>query len=731
MKRIYLLMCLSLLSLSTAYSQTFSTWGVSSNGFMYDTLANYGDPHPFTFSGLQSGAIGNGHIIVYYEGDFGDPAEFIDVSHDPSLTFIGSSNSYASEMDCDIEDSTSIPFDATQLATWVVAGELTLQFDPTMDVDFFCTTNRIRVRLEYDYCTFGTPLAYAALSLPTAGICPTETVQLSGFGTPAGGTYSGAYVSGTQFNATGLTSGNYPITYTYTDGIGCVTTATKSIKVLSTPGDQNYLVCEGSDSPILGNGLSQYAYATDLGFTSILDTSDAFVYGPIIQSPTTIYYAKYSQNDWFTLDTVTADNSVIDDEDAYAGDDRGGMAITDSTVYLVGDDNTVRYDLDLTNPVSLPVTDGLFSDLSERKLWSFYNSLTEDLLNNDFSSTFTIDALIALDADLNPLTEVVPLSQPIYIESYNSNANIVLAGYGKVGLYNAYDTHMYVIDINSGEVSDLGMKNLVAYWSENWASWGTLGFDGSDYIAYFRSDFSSNIVANNLTTDNEIEVSNFTDVNDMASFVYHPDLNRLYFHYEGSGQFGGSSETIGYIDATASIIEQPNGTIGCASPIEFTFNSIDLGADVTTCEETAPYVIEAGSGYSSYTWNGVNNNWNVFPAMTSGDYIVEVVDEINCVLVDTITVTFESCAGLDELASTTPSIYPVPNNGAFEIAFPSATDISLVSIFDMNGKTVWSKNYNEFVSNLTINAENLINGVYFVHIVSAENSARISMVVVK
>ena len=35
----------------------------------------------------------------------------------------------------------------------------------------------------------------------------------------------------------------------------------------------------------------------------------------------------------------------------------------------------------------------------------------------------------------------------------------------------------------------------------------------------------------------------------MASFTVSLSRNRWYFHYEGSGQFGGTSETLGYADA--------------------------------------------------------------------------------------------------------------------------------------------------------------------------------------
>ena len=54
-------------------------------------------------------------------------------------------------------------------------------------------------------------------------------------GAPAGGTYSGAGVSGGQFNATVAGVGTRTITYTYTDGVGCSGTATQSITVLPIP----------------------------------------------------------------------------------------------------------------------------------------------------------------------------------------------------------------------------------------------------------------------------------------------------------------------------------------------------------------------------------------------------------------------------------------------------------------------------------------------------------------
>jgi hypothetical protein len=60
---------------------------------------------------------------------------------------------------------------------------------------------------------------------------PAQTFPLN-TGTPTGGSYSGTGVFGTTFDASGLSEGDYVITYTYTDGEGCTSSATASVNVV-------------------------------------------------------------------------------------------------------------------------------------------------------------------------------------------------------------------------------------------------------------------------------------------------------------------------------------------------------------------------------------------------------------------------------------------------------------------------------------------------------------------
>jgi photosystem II stability/assembly factor-like uncharacterized protein len=64
--------------------------------------------------------------------------------------------------------------------------------------------------------------------------CPiTPTVTLTGV--PAGGTFSGVGVTGNTFDPVATGSGTFTITYTYTDGNGCISDTTHSTNVLGAP----------------------------------------------------------------------------------------------------------------------------------------------------------------------------------------------------------------------------------------------------------------------------------------------------------------------------------------------------------------------------------------------------------------------------------------------------------------------------------------------------------------
>ena len=90
------------------------------------------------------------------------------------------------------------------------------------------------VNVKTDYITV---YALPTVTFPgtlTAQCVSSTTYTLTG-GTPSGGTYSGAGVSGTNFDASIAGTGTHTITYTYSDGNGCVSSATNTIDVNALP----------------------------------------------------------------------------------------------------------------------------------------------------------------------------------------------------------------------------------------------------------------------------------------------------------------------------------------------------------------------------------------------------------------------------------------------------------------------------------------------------------------
>lgn len=726
MKTIYVLLFSIVCTLANgSFAQTYSGWGTAdANGTAYDTIVQYQDTLKFTFAAMPLGAYGNARLVVYFEGDFGDNGEFLNVYDQTVTTLIGATIN-GTQGDCAPEDSTLVSFPGMNLDVWQTAGSWSVAIVPTNNVDLFCTTQRVRVRLEYDYCAAGTPVQFASIVSDTNYVCNHNTANFTVL--PAGGTLSGPGVSGLTFNPSGLPSGVYTFTYTGTDAIGCTTSANTTIKIGASPGAQAYLVCEGGNSPVLGGPNAEYIYSYDFDHTMPIDTAIAYIYGPVTQSPDVIYASRFARTGTFIIDTITNDNLVLIDHDLLTGDDRGGIALTDSSVYIVGDNATARYDLDLLAAgVSLPIRDGLFTDLSLRKLWTVYNTTTLTL-PSAFSGPYTVNALAEFDADLALTGTNIPLSQSIPMGA-GPNQSAIFSGYGKLGLYTG--NNFYVVDMTSGNVDSIGQFTLDLYGSENWVDWGNLGFDGSDYIAYYRDGNFEEIVSHNLSTNSVTPVSQLPGFSDMATFSYHPGNDRLYFHYEGSGNYGGSSETFGFVDATATIINNPGGSpVGCPAEIEFTFNTLDLGADTSLCPGNIPYIIEPGLGYSSYTWNGVNNNWNVYPVVSAETVIAEVVDASNCILIDTIMVTFDNCVGIDELALDAYSIYPNPNNGTFNVQFGTSVEGVSINVIDVNGRICHTESFNGTIINAKIETSKLQKGMYFVSVTTNNTTTQKSIVV--
>jgi len=121
-------------------------------------------------------------------------------------------------------------------------------------------------------CTYTTTRNIVVNPLPVVSINPQANLCLNGVpvvlvGNPAGGTFSGTGVSGSNFNPTTAGVGTHTVTYTYTDGNGCTNSTTRNITVIALPTASTVgatSVCQNAASPNItftgANGTRPYIF---------------------------------------------------------------------------------------------------------------------------------------------------------------------------------------------------------------------------------------------------------------------------------------------------------------------------------------------------------------------------------------------------------------------------------------------------------------------------------------
>lgn len=677
-----------------------------------------GQTFTHTVTNIPSGLWGVATLVVFYDGDFGDNTEYLEV-FDIHNNLIGRGGPNRWFSDCGGRDSFEVQILADSIVAWTQSGSCDFVIRTSNDVDDFCADQYTQVKLIVNYCSFGVPDPARFTNIFNE-LCPLDNkVELSGL--PAGGVFSGQGVVGDFFYPNLVTPGtSVKVSYKVTDAIGCETTANVFVNVKKNPRVESTYACPNTSPEITINKAGTYMWALDKSMTPIIDSGQTVVFDPIATSTSYYVAERFDKVSFFNVQ-LDSNNAAVVDHSLYSGDDRGGIAVTQDYIFVVGDNNTVRANAsDLSNMVSLPIQDALFSDLHTGELFSLWSSVSARE-PNDNDAYVLVDAIRGLDTNMNFTNEIAPISIPFMVDYYS----LILAGKGFVGVLSGDNNNMYVINLRDYTVQNLGHHpGLNYYGSENWADWGVLEFDGVNFYALYR-DASLGLTRYDFANATKSSAATFDQaISDLSSFTVSPWNNRWYFHYESSAYFGGSSETMGYADASfvSSITEY--GSLGCVAKVDVTVSSINLGNDTTVCKDETPFMIFAGTGYTSYTWNGVNNNYNAFPVMQSGEYIVNAIDAHNCNITDTITVLVDICLGIEEAESNLRAILfpnPAMDVTSLKLIAPSSVDVN-IAVMDMNGR-VLSVEKQSVVSGentIQLNVSSLSSGVYMVRVLGEQ-----------
>jgi len=244
----------------------------------------------------------------------------------------------------------------------------------------------------------------------------------------------------------------------------------------------------------------------------------------------------------FVVSSMSATGCAAIDHASLIGDDRGGVAVSASHVYVAGDGGLGRWALDLTGGISSGGAgiqhEGLVSDVRTGTAYTL-GTATGPI----GTSGGTVTRLIELDpATGYETTREVTLSAPITLPSSNVG---LFSGWNRILVHDG--SAAWRIELPAGTVTSLGAMASPSHQScETWAYWGiTEHYAGMDtMIAVDRDD----IVRYEVPSGTVLQRWPFTNLSDMCSITFSPHTNRWYFHHEGSSQFttGFPSEVLGY-----------------------------------------------------------------------------------------------------------------------------------------------------------------------------------------
>jgi hypothetical protein len=244
----------------------------------------------------------------------------------------------------------------------------------------------------------------------------------------------------------------------------------------------------------------------------------------------------------FAITSLGTTNSSVIEHSTVTGDDRGGIAVSNTRVFYTGDLTTAAFSLaDLSGGASIGAQyDALCSDLSSGQVYV--------LANNGVPLSFggTVNELLGVDGNTGALTGVsIPLSTPVTLFSSSTG---IFSGWGRVVLFNG--STVYDVALPSGTVTTLGSMTAFTHSGcENWAYWGVAEqISGQVWLAFVESGTS--IARRRVPDGARLVVRDGVSLGDMCVFTIAPALNRWYFHHEGSSQFRNGDETIGFADAS-------------------------------------------------------------------------------------------------------------------------------------------------------------------------------------
>lgn len=560
-------------------------------------------------------------------------------------------------------------------------------------------------------------------------------------GTPAGGTFTGPGISGSDFDPATAGVGVHDITYTYVDGNGCESSETQSVEVFVLPiamitPSGSAEICDG-ESISLDAGTGFIAYDWDgLGSNQMLDVSTAGSYtvtvtsadGCTATSAATVVTVNPNPVVDLGSDTTICEGGSLDLDAGNAGS-TFAWSTTESTQVIT---------VNTTNNYSVTVTDG-------------NNCSSTDDINVQVQGG--IDPVItALGPDEFCIGDSVTLDvgPGVYTTfDWSDGGTDQMTTVDEEGFYQVTVTDQFGCSGTSlpflVEVYQLPNAVIVADGPTNLCVGDTLMLSASNAFADY-SWFPNGEITNGITVtdDGSFAVTVIDPLNgceatsDTIDVDFHEPQSPnptasgvLEFCIGGSVVLDAGPGFSSYLWSSGSTTQNITVTTsGSYSVIVLDANgcidstNVSTPFDVTVWDpmvsstQVGDSMVSYGGPYPSYQWflNGQpipGGTDSLYAPTESGNYYVQITDENGCIAEsDEEWFSFVGIANVND--SYRLRIYPNPNKGRFTIEGEFENNSSLVvSISDLVGKTVYTKAYN-VASTVKdeISIEELPNGVY-------------------
>lgn len=142
------------------------------------------------------------------------------------------------------------------------------------------------------------------------------------------------------------------------------------------------------------------------------------------------------------------------------------------------------------------------------------------------------------------------------------------------------------------------------------------------------------------------------------------------------------------------VVTNASGCVNADSLVvtENALPAIDLGADVSTLNTS--YVLDAGVGYSSYSWTPGGQTSQQLLVTQSGTYTVTVSNANGCTASDEIVVSLGSVSvNENQVFDMALTVYPNPSVNYLFVKVPDYEGEVVMSILSVNGQRVFSQSY--------------------------------------